>query len=166
MVGLPVQLSQSEASSLSSWRSIARTELALASVSFLTGASAEGAGAENKNKFEKLKANRSQSKERKFVPNCRRKNLLGVFAMTTWASTSGNLKQFLHLLFLLREGLGARGEGGIPTSSSSSRRGRAHLVVAGNKEKQRKLPSPLSLLSSFECARCRRWRSRPARSLV
>ena len=73
---------------------MARTWLALAGVRFLKGASEEGgAGAdENKNKFEKLKANRSQSKERKFVPNCRRKNLLGVFAMTTWASTSGNFK--------------------------------------------------------------------------
>ena len=28
-------------------------------------------GDENKNKFEKLKANRSQSEERKFVPKCR-----------------------------------------------------------------------------------------------
>ena len=45
MVGLPVQLSQSEASSLSSWRSMARTQLASAGVSFLTGASAEGARA-------------------------------------------------------------------------------------------------------------------------
>ena len=64
---------------------MARTQLALAGVSFLTGASAEG-GDENKNKFEKLKANRSQSKrEPKFVPKCRRKNLLGVFA---WATTS------------------------------------------------------------------------------
>ena len=65
-------------------------------------------------KFEKLKANRSQSKERKFVPKCRRKNLLGVFAMTTWATTMpvlvGILKQFLRLLFLLGEGQGARGE--------------------------------------------------------
>ena len=62
---------------------------------------------ENKNKFEKLKANRSQSKERKFVPKCKRKNLLGVFAMMTWATTVpvlvGILKQFLCLLFLLRE---------------------------------------------------------------
>ena len=32
-----------------------------------------GGGDENKNKFEKLNANRSQSKERKFVPKCRRK---------------------------------------------------------------------------------------------
>ena len=32
--------------------------------------------------LEKLKANRFQSKERKFVPKCRRKNLLGVFGMT------------------------------------------------------------------------------------
>ena len=38
---------------------------------------------ENKNKFEKL-TDPSQ-KERKFVPKCRRKNLLGVFA---WATTS------------------------------------------------------------------------------
>ena len=65
-----------------------------------------GGGDENKNKFEKLKANRSQSKERKFVPKCKRKNLLGVFAMMTWATTMpvlvGILKQFLCLLFLLR----------------------------------------------------------------
>ena len=60
MVGLPVQLSQSEASSLYSWRSMARTQLALASVSFLKGASGGGGGGgggegdENKNKFEKL----------------------------------------------------------------------------------------------------------------
>ena len=115
MVGLPVQLSQSEASSLSSWRSIARTELALASVSFLTGASTErggggGGGDENKNKFEKLKANRSQSKERKFVPNCRQKNLLGVFAMTTWASTSGNFKAVSSSFFCGRDsGQGEKG---------------------------------------------------------
>ena len=65
---------------------------------------------ENKNKFEKLKANRSQSTERKFVPKCRRKNLPWVFAMTTWATTMpvlvGILKQFLRLLFLLGEGWG------------------------------------------------------------
>ena len=49
--------------------------------------------------------------ERKFVSKCRRKNALGVFAMT-WATTMpvlvGILKQFL-LLFLLSEGFGARG---------------------------------------------------------
>ena len=52
---------------------MARTQLALAGVSFLKGASGGGGGGgnENKNKFEKLKANRSQSKERKFVPKCR-----------------------------------------------------------------------------------------------
>ena len=49
---------------------------ALAGVSFLKGALEEvvgggGGGGENKNKFEKLKADRSQSKERKFVPKCR-----------------------------------------------------------------------------------------------
>ena len=104
MIGLPVQLSQSEASSLYSWRSMAHTRLALAGVSFLKGASEEKGGGggggregdENKSKFEKLKANRSQSKRRKFVPKCRRKNLLGVFAMITWASTSGNFL-LLHL---------------------------------------------------------------------
>ena len=87
---------------------MARTQLALAGVSFLKGASGGGGGDENQNKFEKLKANRSQSKERKFVPKCRRKNLLGVFAMTTWATTMpvlvGILKQFLRLLFLFGEG--------------------------------------------------------------
>ena len=66
-------------------------------VSFLKGASEEGGGRErneNKNKFEKLKANRSQSKERKFVPKCRRKDLL--FGVCNddmghnYASTSGN----------------------------------------------------------------------------
>ena len=76
-------------------------------MSFLKGTLEEGGGDENKNKFVKLKANRSQSKERKFVPKCRRKNLLGVFAMT-WATTMpalvGILKQFLRLLFLLGEG--------------------------------------------------------------
>ena len=89
---------------------MARTRLALAGVSFLKGASEEGGRErernENKNKFEKLKANRSQSKERKFVPKCKRKNLLGVFTMRTWATTMpvlvGILKQFLCLLFLLR----------------------------------------------------------------
>ena len=64
-----------------------------------------GGGDENKNKFEKLKANRSQTKERKFVPMCRRKNLLGVFA---WPATmpvlAEILKQFLRFLFLLGEG--------------------------------------------------------------
>ena len=84
---------------------MARTQLALAGVSFLKGASEEGGGGgdENKNKFKKLKANRSQSKERKFVPKCRQKNLLGMFAMTTWATTMpvlvGILKQFLPLFF-------------------------------------------------------------------
>ena len=71
---------------------------------------------ENKNKFEKLKANRSQSKERKFVPKCRRKNLLGVFAIIGPVQV-GVLKQFLRLLFLSREGLGARGEGGCQIRS-------------------------------------------------
>ena len=80
-------------------------------MSFLKGASEEGGGGggernENKNKFEKLKANRSHSKERKFVPKCKRKNLFGVFAMMTWATTMPVLvrilKQFLCLLFLLR----------------------------------------------------------------
>ena len=60
------------------------------------GGGGRGGRNENKNKFEKLKANRSQSKERKFVPKCKRKNLLGVFAMRTWghnyARTSGNFK--------------------------------------------------------------------------
>ena len=55
MIGLPGQLSQSEASSLYSWRSMARTQLALAGVSFLKGASEKGGADENKNKFEKLK---------------------------------------------------------------------------------------------------------------
>ena len=101
VIGLPVQLSQSEASSPYLWRSMARTQLWCECF--------KGSGGdENKNKFEKLKANRSQSKERKFVPKCRRKNLLGVFAMMTWATTMpvlvGILKQFLRLLFLLREG--------------------------------------------------------------
>ena len=75
-----------------------------------------GGGDENKNKFEKLKANRSQSNERKFVPKCRRKNLLGVFAVIGPVQV-GLLKQFLRLLFLLREGLGARGEGGCQIQS-------------------------------------------------
>ena len=44
MTGLPVQLSQSEASSLYLWRSMARTQLALAGVSFLKGASEEDGG--------------------------------------------------------------------------------------------------------------------------
>ena len=99
---------------------MARTQLDSAGMSFLTGASAEGAGAENKNKFEKLKANRSQSKERKFVPNCRRKNLLGVFAMTTWASTSGNFKAIssssLSFVGGIR-GKGRRGGGGCQIQS-------------------------------------------------
>ena len=78
-------------------------------VSFLKGAGGGGGGGEeNKNKFEKLKDNRSQSKEKKFVPKCRQKNLLGVFAMTTWATTMpvlvGILKQFLHHLFWGGEG--------------------------------------------------------------
>ena len=70
------------------------------------GGGGGGGRNENKNKCEKLKANRSQSKERKFVPKCKRKNLLGVFAMMTWATTMpvlvGILKQFLCLLFLFR----------------------------------------------------------------
>ena len=63
-------------------------------VSFLKGA--WRGGNENKNQFEKLKANRSQSKEMKFVPKCRPKEFAwGVcnddmghnYASTT---TSGN----------------------------------------------------------------------------
>ena len=88
---------------------------ALAGVSFLKGASEEGGGCENKNKFEKLIANRSQSKERKFVPKCRRKNLLGVFAMTTWASTSasGNFKAISSSSLSFEGGIGGKGRKGV-----------------------------------------------------
>ena len=72
-----------------------------------------GGGDENKNKFEKLKANRSQSKERKFVPKCRRKNLLGVFAMTTWASTSGNFKAISSSSLSFEGGIGGKGRRGV-----------------------------------------------------
>ena len=71
-----------------------------------------GEGYENKNKFEKLKANISQSKERKFVPKCRRKNLLGVFAMTTWASTSGNFKAISSSSLSFEGGIGGKGRRG------------------------------------------------------
>ena len=89
---------------------MARTRLALAGVSFLKGASEEGwgGGGGDKNKFEKLKANRSQSKERKFVPKCRRKNLLGFFAMTTWASTSGNFKAISSSSLSFEGGIGGK----------------------------------------------------------
>ncbi len=62
-----------------------------------------GRGNENKNKFEKL-TNPNQ-KERKFVPKCRRKNLLGVFAWATTSSTSGIFKAISSscLVFLLEE---------------------------------------------------------------
>ena len=86
---------------------------------FLSGYDNKDCPTEIKTQFDKLKANRSQSKERKFVPKYRQKNLLGVFAMTvtTWAATMpvlvGILKQFPRLLFLLGEGYGARGEGGV-----------------------------------------------------
>ena len=92
---------------------MARTQLALAGVSFLKGASEEEGGDENKNKFEKLKANRSQSKERKFVPRCRRKNLLGVFAMMTWASTSGNFKAISSSSLSFEGGIGGKGRRGV-----------------------------------------------------
>ena len=91
---------------------MACTWLALAGVSFLKGASEErwgGGGNENKNKFEKLKANRSQSKERKFVPKCRQKNLLGKFAMVTWASTSGNFKAISSSSLSFEGGIGEKG---------------------------------------------------------
>ena len=71
-----------------------------------------GGGDENKNKFEKLTANRSQSKERKFVPKCRRKNLLGVFAMTTWASKSGNFKAIFSSSLSFEGGIGGKGRRG------------------------------------------------------
>ena len=89
---------------------MARTQLALAGVSFFKVASEEGGGGgnENKNKFEKLKANRSQSKERK----CRQKNLLGVFAMTTWASTSGNFKAISSSSLSFEGGIGGKGRRG------------------------------------------------------
>ena len=94
---------------------MARTRLALAGVSFLKGASEEGGrrGDEKKNKFEKLKANRSQSKERKFVPKFRRKNLLGVFAMMTWASTSGNFKAISSSSLSLEGWIGGKGRRGV-----------------------------------------------------
>ena len=66
-------------------------------------------GGENKNKFEKLKANRSQSKERKFVPKCRQKNLLVFFAMTTWASTSGDFKAISSSSLSFEGGIGGKG---------------------------------------------------------
>ena len=91
---------------------MARTQLALAGVSFLKGALG-GGGDKNQKKFEKLKANRSQSKERKFVPKCRRKNLLGVFAMTTWASTSGNFKAISSCSFSFEGGIGGKGRRGV-----------------------------------------------------
>ena len=74
-------------------------------------------GGENKNKFEKLKANRSQSKERKFVLKCRRKNLLGVFAMTTWASTSGNFKAISSSSLSFEGGIGGKGKKGCQIQS-------------------------------------------------
>ena len=98
---------------------MARTRLALAGVSFLKGASEQvvvgggGGGGENKNKFEKLKANRSQSKERKFVLKCRRKNLLGFFAMTTLASTSGNFKAISSSSLSFEGGIGGKGRRGV-----------------------------------------------------
>ena len=92
-------------------------------VSFLKGASEEGwgggGGNENKNKFKKLKANRSQSKDRKFGPKCRQKNLLGVFAIMTWATTmpvlvtSGNFKAISSSSLSFGGGMGARGGGGV-----------------------------------------------------
>ena len=84
-------------------------------MSFLKRESEGGGGGrdENKNKFEKLKANRSQSKERKFVPKCRRKNLLGVFAMTTWASTSGNFKAVSSSSLSFEGGIGGKGRMGV-----------------------------------------------------
>ena len=72
---------------------------------------------ENKNKFEKLKADRSQSKERKFVPKCRRENLLGVFAMTTWASTSGNFKAISSSSLSFEGGIGGKGKRGVQIQS-------------------------------------------------
>ena len=76
------------------------------------GGAGGGGGFENKNKFEKLKANRSQSKERKFVPKRRRKHLLGVFAMTTWASTSGNFKAVSSSSLSFEGGIGGKGTRG------------------------------------------------------
>ena len=59
---------------------------------------------------------RSQSKERKFVPRCRWKNLLRVFAMTTWATTMpvlvGILKQFLLSSLSFGGGIGGQGDKG------------------------------------------------------
>ena len=75
------------------------------------GGGGGGGGNENKNKFEKLNANRSQSKERRFVPKCRRKNLLGFFvvAMTTSASTSGNFKAISSSSLSFEAGIGEKG---------------------------------------------------------
>ena len=42
---------------------------------------------ENKNKFEKLKANRFQSKERSLFPSADKRFCLGLFAVTTWVTT-------------------------------------------------------------------------------
>ena len=86
------------------------------------GGGGGGGGDENKNKFEKLKANRSQSKERKFVPKCRRKNLLGVFAMMKWASTSGNFKAISLSSLSFEGGIGGKGRRGCQIQSVINKR--------------------------------------------
>ena len=68
-----------------------------------------GRGNENKNKFEKLKANRSQSKERKFFPKCKRKILLGVLAMTTWVTTMPVLVAISSSSLSFGGGIGEKG---------------------------------------------------------
>ena len=72
---------------------------------------------ENKNKFEKLKANRSQSKEEVCSQVQTKEFAWGVCNDDMGQYRWEILKQFLRLLFLLREGLGARGEGGCQIQS-------------------------------------------------
>ena len=79
-----------------------------------------GGGDEIENKFEKLKANRSQSKERKFVPKCRRKNLLrGVCNDDmdhNYATTSGNFKAISSASLSFGGGIGVKGRRGAVRS--------------------------------------------------
>ena len=78
-----------------------------------------GGGDEIENKFEKLKANRSQSKERKFVPKTK-EFAWGVCNDNmghNYASTSGNFKAISSSSLSFGGGIGGKGRRGCHIQS-------------------------------------------------
>ena len=98
---------------------MARTQLALASVSFLKGASEKGGGGggggdENKNKFEKLKANTVTDpiqKRGSLFPSETKEFAWGV--CNHWANTSGTFKAISSSSLSFEGGIGGKGRRGV-----------------------------------------------------